>query len=216
MAKTADVVLIGGEKGGTGKSTISTNLAVYLASAGRDVLILDADPQATASKWAERRIEAGPNLPKVNCAQKHGNIVNTVRDLATRYEFVIIDAGGRDSAELRSGMVVASRMYIPMRASQADLETLPTMSELITNVQALNPDLKTYAILSMAPSNPAIREVEDAQELLTAYPEIMLCDTIIRDRKVFRDAMLHGKGVVELANSLAKAEIQLLAQEVFP
>ncbi|WP_232484076.1 hypothetical protein [Burkholderia gladioli] len=65
----------------------------------------------------------------------------------------------------------------------------------------------------MAPSNPVIREVEDARELLAQFDQIELADTVIRDRKVYRDALLAGRGVIELDNSQARAEIQLLAQE---
>ena len=45
------IVLIGGEKGGTGKTTIATNLAALRAMAGRDVLLVDTDPQGSASYW---------------------------------------------------------------------------------------------------------------------------------------------------------------------
>ncbi|CPH86599.1 Uncharacterised protein [Burkholderia pseudomallei] len=67
----------------------------------------------------------------------------------------------------------------------------------------------------MAPSNPVIREVEDARELLEQFDQLELADTVIRDRKVYRDALLGGQGVIELDNSQARAEIQLLAQEFF-
>ncbi|HYD81872.1 MAG TPA: division plane positioning ATPase MipZ [Paucimonas sp.] len=207
------ILLIGGEKGGTGKSTIATNLAVQLALEGKDVMLLDADPQGTASKWIERRNEAG--YPLIHCAQKTGDVYKAAVDLGQRYEHVIIDAGGRDSRELRSGMVAADKMYVPIRASQADLETLPHVDELIGLARGLNEDLQVFAVLSQAPSNPLINEVQDAQELLIQFPELKLSDSIIRDRKVYRDALLAGKGVVELSNGQAKAEIQLLCGEVF-
>ncbi len=207
------ILLIGGEKGGTGKSTIATNLAVQLALDGKDVMLLDADPQGTASKWVERRNEHG--LTVVHCTQKMGDIYKTAVDLGQRYEFVIIDAGGRDSKELRTGMVAADKMFIPIRASQADLETLPHVDELVGLARGMNANLEVYALLSMAPSNPLINEVAEAQELLGEFAELKLSPSIIRDRKVYRDAMLAGKGVVEMMNSQAKAEIQLLCDEVF-
>jgi chromosome partitioning protein len=67
----------------------------------------------------------------------------------------------------------------------------------------------------MGPSNPLITEVREAQELLVDFTELKLSPSIIRDRKVYRDALLEGKGVVEMNNSQAKAEIQLLGQEIF-
>ena len=51
------IVLIGGEKGGTGKTTIATNLAALRAMAGRDVLLVDTDPQGSASYWTTSRDE---------------------------------------------------------------------------------------------------------------------------------------------------------------
>lgn len=207
------IVLIGGEKGGTGKSTIATNLAVYLTLEGHDVMLLDADPQATSSKWVERRNEAG--LPEVHCAQKLGDIFKTARDLATRYTHVIIDAGGRDSRELRTGMVAADRMYVPLRASQPDLETLPNIDELITLAKGMNPNLIAHALLSITPSNQLIREVDDARELLKRFSALGLCTNAITDRKVYRDAIIEGRGVVEMKNGQATAEIQLLAAEIY-
>lgn len=208
------IVTIGAEKGGVGKSTIATNLAVYLSREGVDVVIVDTDTQATCGKFIERRDEAGI-LPSIACVQRTGSVAATLRDLKNRYQVVVVDAGGRDSQELRTAMAVSNLLLVPTRASQADLETLPKVNELVSLARGLNPDLKAVAVLSMAPSNPVITEVAEARELLAQFEELELSGNIIRDRKVYRDALLAGKGVVELDNSQARAEIQLLAQEFF-
>lgn len=208
------IVLVGAEKGGVGKSTIASNLAIHLVHHGVDVALLDTDGQATCARFVERRDEAGIR-PSVPCVQRTGDVASTLRDLSRRYQVIVVDAGGRDSREMRSAMAVANLMLVPTRASQADLETLPKVNELIGLARGLNPELKASAVLSMAPSNPVIREVEDARELLTQFEQLALADTVIRDRKVYRDALLSGHGVVELENLQARAEIQLLAQEFF-
>jgi len=208
------ILLIGAEKGGVGKSTIASNLAVHLASEGIDVVLLDTDTQATSARFVERRYEAAA-VPELHCVQRTGDVAPALRDLATRYQVVIVDAGGRDSKELRTAASVADLMLTPVRASQADLETLPKVNELIGLAKSFNPALQAYAVLSMAPTNPVIREVDNARELLADFDQLRLADTVIRDRKVYRDALLAGRGVVELENSQAKAEIQLLAQEFF-
>lgn len=208
------ILLIGAEKGGVGKSTFATNLAVHLASEDVDVILVDTDSQATCARFVERRTEAGIQ-PAVHCVQRTGDVSAALRDLGRRYQVVIADAGGRDSKELRTAAAVADLMLVPTRASQADLETLPKVNELVGLARALNPGLQAYAVLSMAPTNPVIREVEDAQELLAEFDELKLASTVVRDRKVFRDALLGGKGVVEMDNGQAKAEIQLLADEFF-
>ncbi|WP_175898683.1 division plane positioning ATPase MipZ [Burkholderia vietnamiensis] len=208
------ILLIAAEKGGVGKSTIATNLSVYLAHRGMDVVLLDTDGQATATRFVERRDEAGIT-PAVPCVQCTGEVAATLRDLAYRYQVVVVDAGGRDSREMRSAMAIANLLLVPTKASQADLETFSKINELIGQARGLNRELKAVALLSIAPTNPAIREVEDARELIAEFDQLKLADTIIRDRKVYRDALLVGKGVIELDNSQARAEIQLLAQEFF-
>ncbi len=64
------IVMIGGIKGGTGKSTIATNLAAYLTNKGSDVLLLDVDPQATAYKWAVRRQEKHPSAAYLELVER--------------------------------------------------------------------------------------------------------------------------------------------------
>jgi len=208
------IVTLGTEKGGSGKSTNAINLAVYLAHEGVDVTLLDADPQATSAQFIERRNEL-KILPKVHCSQRHGDVSATARDLAQRYQVVIIDAGGRDSRELRTAIAVSNLLLTPIRASQADLETLPHVNNMILAARDLNKGLAAFALLSMAPSNPVIKEVSLAKELIAQFDQLQLAGTIIRDRKVYRDALAAGKGVVEMSNTQARAEIQLLGQEFF-
>lgn len=209
------IVLIGGEKGGTGKSTVATNLAAWLANEGKDVLLLDADIQATAKRWVDRRNELDETLPVVNCAQALGDVFKPARDYEQRYEEIIIDAGGRDSKELRTAMVAADVLFVPIQASQPDLETMDHVNELIGLAKSMNPNLRAFALISRAPANPLINEVAEAREFLADFTELQLAGTFVRDRKVYRDAMLEGRGVVELRNAQAKAEIQLLGQEIY-
>ena len=206
------IIMFGGEKGGSGKSTTATNIAVYLVHEGLDVLLLDADKQATSSKFIGRRNEAG--YKEIHLAQRLGDIYKSAMDFGKRYQVVIIDAGGRDSKELRSGMVATDLLYVPNKASQADLETLPVVDELISLSRGMNPTLIARALLCMAPTNERIREIDDARELLLQFPELPLTDCIIHERKIYRDALTLGAGVVEMTNMAAKAEIQLLGQEI--
>jgi chromosome partitioning protein len=207
------IVLLGGEKGGTGKSTLATNLAVWLARQGRDVILVDTDRQRTASHWVDRRNASG--LVTVHCAEKHGNVFYAVRDLAKRYDEVIVDAGGRDSEELRTALVAAQLVYVPLKASQPDLETSLHMNELIQLARGMNPGLKARALLSMAPTNPVINEATEAGELLAELPELVPSGVIVRERKVYRDAIAEGRGVMEMDNAKAIAEIEALAREIY-
>ena len=207
------IILIGSQKGGCGKSTTAVNISAELAGRGYDVVLVDADRQCTAANWAMDRVE-NPALAKVHCVQKYENIRDTLLDLDKRYEYVIVDASGRDSRELRTGMTGAHILVVPFRPSQPDLDTLPNMQEIIIQAKDLNPGLKVYGLITMAPTNPIIHEEADARECLKDYQEIKLLSTMIRDRKVYRDAMSEGLGAVEMDNIKAKIEIKKLVAEV--
>ena len=206
------IILIGSQKGGCGKSTLAINLAVELTRLGRDICLVDADRQSTSNRWAQVRSET--DMRQVNSVTQHDKIHSTLKDLKTRYDYVIVDVAGRDSLELRSGLTVADMLITPFRPSVADLDTLPHLSEMIENVKTFNEDLICKAVLTMASSNPTVNEVKTAKKFMSVFPEFEVCKTIIRDRKAYRDALIEGKGVVEWDNPKAKAEIQLLVKEL--
>jgi len=210
------IILVGSQKGGVGKSTISINMSAALAIQGKDVVLVDTDRQSSSSNWSEDRSE-NINLSVVNCVQKYDNIRASLIDLNNRYEYVIVDAAGRDSRELRTGLVAADILLMPVRPSQFDLDTIPTMKDMVADVkEELNPALKFFAVLSMGPTNPVINESEDARNFLNEYPEISLLSTIIRERKVYRDSISSGRGmgVVEFDNTKAKLEITSVLNEM--
>jgi chromosome partitioning protein len=205
--------VIGGQKGGTGKSTLATNLAVALTLRRRQVLLVDTDRQATATHWGDVR-QADERLPPVTTVQKTGKLYRTLRDLEDRYQDVIVDAGGFDSVELRTALAAADALYSPVRASQSDLWTLEAMSALVTEARELNESLRAYLVLSMAPTHPGVQEAQAARELLSEYPAFERCHALLRDRKAFRDAMFQGRGVLELSDAKASAELATFTEEV--
>ena len=95
------IILIGGEKGGTGKTTLATNLSALRAAEQKDVLLVDTDQQSSASYWCGTRDENNIK-PRIASVQYFGKgFIAQIKDLSRRYDDVIIDAGGRDSTELR-------------------------------------------------------------------------------------------------------------------
>lgn len=207
------IILVGSQKGGCGKSTTAVSICAALAGQNKDVVLVDADRQATAANWvADRQKEE--NLPTVHCIQKYDNIRPTLIDLDKRYEYVVVDAAGRDSRELRTGMTAAQLLIVPFRPSQPDLDTLPYMQEVITQAQDLNPSLQVFGLLTMNPTNPSVHEEAEAREYFQEFPLIKPLGTMIFDRKVYRDSMSVGRGVTEMNNPKAKAEIEELLREI--
>ena len=209
------IILVGGVKGGSGKSTIATNLAVALSHFRHDVLLVDTDSQQTSFNWYQRRVQDTDNVPLVHCERQSGTVIEAIKDKSSRYQDIVIDAGGYDSVELRSALMVADTIIAPVRPSQADLETFGKLSELITNANAMRQvEARTLVVVSMAPTHHLVTEDEEAREFLSEYTNFDVAGQAIHDRKVYRDAMYEGRGVLELNNNAAMLEVAALAKNV--
>ena len=211
------IVLIGGEKGGTGKTTLAIHLAAIRITAGKEVLLVDTDKQGSASSWCAIRDEEG-RVPRVACVQKFGKTLGAdIRAMAAKYDDIIIDAGGRDSVELRAAMTVSDALYIPIQASQFDVWTLDQMNTLVEQASAINERLRAFAVLNRASPNPSVKEADEARSALAEYEHLKVAVTIVRDRIAFRKAAREGSTVGEITDRdpRAIAEVNGLYTEVF-
>ena len=188
------IVLIGGEKGGTGKSTLATNLAAMRAkrSGHNNVLLIDTDPQGSSADWAYYRKEAGLN--GVECIQLFGkHIVSEMDTKEQRYDDIVIDAGGRDSQELRYAMTVADIMVVPVGASQYDLNTVANIDSLLNQVYPMNAQLVCYAVVNNFPNHARLTEGNEAIEFLKQFENIKPLEFIIHERiSINRTSKGHG------------------------
>ncbi len=204
------IILIGSQKGGCGKSTIATNLAAVAAQNGCDVVLLDADSQCTSATWATDREES--SATSVPCVQRVGNITSTAKELATKYDLVIIDAGGRDSQELRTGLLAADLVVSPFKPSQADLDTVFQLADVIRQAQDFNTALTSVAVLTMSPTHPGNTEIQVSKDYLSEHMTVLDC--LLYDRKAYRDALSMGLGVIECNDKKAQQEITELYKAV--
>lgn len=202
--------LICSQKGGVGKSTIATNLAATASHNGLVVALLDTDTQSTSATWAADRSET--TSPGLTCIQKLGNITATALELSETHDLVIIDSGGRDSDEMRTGMLAADLLIAPFKCSQADLDTVYHLNDVINQASERNPKLKAVALLSISPTHHANTEIAAAREYLSGHMTVL--DSTVHDRKAYRDALSLGIGVTEHTDRKAKAEIMNLYGEV--
>ena len=212
------ITVFGGEKGGTGKTTLATNIAAMLALQGKDVLLLDTDRQGTASFWATVREEEGIE-PRVACVQKFGKgLPAQIRDLAQRYDEIIVDAGGRDSLELRYALGVADRVYIPIQPFQFEIWTIRQMDTLVEIAKSLNERLAAYVVLNRVATNPVVKEDEEVREFFRQeqFDHLSLTEAMTRDRIAFRKAARDGLAAVEYRqDGKAIMEISNLFEEIY-
>lgn len=209
------ILLLGGEKGGSGKSCLAQNLAVWLQARGGDVLLLDADPQGTTADWAAERADQG-DLPAIPVVQAHGNIRQTLMDLRGRYRQIVVDAGGADSEALRSAMTVATHMLIPFRPKRRDLKTLPKVENLAKLATAVNPSLVVRAVITQCPALPSqVQRILDAKDACSSFG-VQPLDAITTARNIYDDADENGRSVLESgADNRAIEEIEMLASELW-
>lgn len=213
------IILVAAQKGGVGKSTTVTNLAAALALQGHCPLLLDADEQPTSFLWWMERTTLYTEIPPILCEQAYGEIDSYLERLRSQHTYILVDAAGHDSTEMRSAMLACDILLIPFKPSQADINTLPHMLDVVAKAQWVNDKLKAYAFLSIAPTVPNSKNLEQAKEALSGYDKIKLLNTIVHDRNTYVNAMSEGLGVVELSGKTAsetkaKQEISQLLIEV--
>lgn len=211
------IVTVGSTKGGAGKSTLAVQLALARSRAGRDVLLVDGDQQATAQTAMTLRAEAG-RTPSPACVwfPDHRVMGPQMRQQARRYEDVILDVGGRDSQTLRTAVQIADVVLVPVRPRSADVWALTDMAAVIDEVRATRDGLVVYAVLNFADpgASPANREAAAA---ITGFPQFTLIDVPVCQRKALAIALGNGLAVEELTPRDGKAceELATLTGIVF-
>lgn len=205
------IIVIGSQKGGVGKSTLAVNIAGNLLSKGKTAIVVDGDDQQSVMSWYNNRDEGKFRLPVVSAS---GNIKNTLLELNQHYDFVIADSAGRDSQELRSGLLAADIFITPLRPSQMDLDTVAHLSKVFATALDYNEKLIGNVVLNMCPTNIFIDEAHQAAAVLTEFPPLRLSVSRICDRKVYRDTWAESITIEESNNIKAKNEINSLIEEI--
>jgi chromosome partitioning protein len=191
------IVAVLGEKGGTGKTTFSTNLAGMRAASGKEVLVVDADRQGSSSYWAEAR-EGKKEFPHVSCVQKFGSgLSRAVRDMSRRYDDIIIDIGAGDGVEIDGALRVADLVLIPVQPSGLDVWTLGLLDDRISEARELNDRLKAYVVINRASTNPRDNDTGEAREAVSVCEILSVSEVVIRDRVAIKRSVPTGLTVCE-------------------
>jgi chromosome partitioning protein len=210
------IISAGGIKGGGGKTTTATNLAIIRAAEGRDVLFADTDDQETATDFTNLRKEREVPGPAYTCIKLTGAAVRTeILLLAPKYEDIIIDTGGRDTTSQRAALSVADVLLVPFVPRSFDLWTLEKVAELVDEMKTANPKLRAFTFLNRA--DPRGTDNDDTAKELRENQSLQFLDTPVGARKAFSNAAAHGLAVTELkpADSRAVEEIMALYRYIF-
>ena len=210
------ILLVGGEKGGSGKSCLAQNLAVYITQKfNANGLMVDCDPQRTTSDWIQAR-NNDPSLTPINCIQLYGKIRNDLLSLDERFDYVIVDCGGQDNLAMRAAMSVATYVVIPLRPKRRDLKTLPHMEDMLSTCKMVNPKMVAAIVMTQCPALPSqFKRILEAKEVVESF-NLRALDSVTFSRNIYDDSEESGSSVVEIEpDGKAALEIMAIADELF-
>lgn len=212
------IILVFGQRGGAMKSICSQNLAVELVHRHNSVCLVDADPGGTTANFGSYREEEGIE-PPIFCVQKRGKITKTLQELDTKYDYVIVDVQGNidptRTQEMRSGLLAADIALAPFRPTQDHRDSILEVQDLIDTAKDFNSKLKTFCMISIAPTHIAReQDIIFTKSSLKEYSSMEVLETVAYNRVVYSDAYATGRGVREMSDAKAKAEMNNLVNEL--
>jgi len=186
------ITVIGSLKGGSGKSTITFNLAIWLAMAERQVVVIDADPQATLTDALEVRREEGyqPMVEKLGADQ-----LDDRQALAKREE-VLVDVGTASMDNLRKAVALADRLLIPVPPSQADIWSTQRFLRFVESIVGKRKP-EVLGFINRGDTHRAVRESDEAAAALVSLPGIRYLKPRLAQRTVYRRSFSEGLTVFE-------------------
>ncbi len=187
------ITVIGSLKGGSGKSTVTFNLAIWLAMAERRIAVIDADPQGTLTDVLEVRREEGfqPMVDRLDSAQMgdRGNLL-------AEHEEVLIDVGTASMDNLRRAISIADRLLVPVPPSQADIWSTQRFLRFVESIaDKRNPEILGF--INRGDTHRAVRESDEAAAALVSLPGIRYLKSRLAQRTVYRRAFSEGLAVFE-------------------
>ena len=197
------ITVVGNLKGGTGKSTVAFNLAVWLAKQGKKTALFDLDPQNTFKDVLDVRSDEGyePHLPLA------GDFA-ALESLAKKpSQEVIIDVSIADKAAMIAAIKRADRIVIPCAPSQADIWST---QKFLSMIQHEVGDKKIYAFINRADTHHMVVETQEAEEALDMLKGVKRLPARLYQRNAYRRSFSEGLAVFEL-NSYDKAAQEVLA-----
>lgn len=206
------ITVVGNLKGGSGKSTVTFNLAVWLAAHGQRVNAFDLDPQRTLTDVAEVRSEEG-YTPLFSLHHGEEDIIDEILEKTGE---VLIDVGTSDLDAMQAAISIADRIIIPVPPSQADIWSTQRFLGIIRDsLGEKEPEIDVF--VNRADTHHAITESDEAEEALAGLGGVNLITKRLCQRTAYRRSFSEGLGVFELVPwSKAAKEFIEFARVVYP
>ncbi|TFH08997.1 MAG: cobyrinic acid a,c-diamide synthase [Nitrosomonadales bacterium] len=205
------VIAVANQKGGVGKTTIAMNMAAGLSRRG-SCIVVDADPQRSASMWVELSDSLREFPAKVVPAE--GKLKKQIIQLQTEFDYIVIDCPPEiKSDSTMSAMEISQVLLIPLLPSPMDLWASTRIEELIKRVQRVNPTISAFVVLNqIEPRSAMSRGMDEALQEIN----IPVLRHRLSRRASYRTAALEGCSVYDLGfrGRVASKEIDNIINEV--
>jgi len=206
------IITIGNQKGGVGKTTIATNLAVLSALNKKETLLIDADAQGSSMDFRSLRKD---DLAPIHAVQIIKPTIHTDIHTFNNFNNIFIDAGGRDSDTFRSAIMACDFLLIPVTPSPYDIWSSEETFKLLRQARIYK-KINASIVLNQVIKNTNIsKDVEDALSAIAKEYDLTISKTTLYSRVAYKESVSEGKSVCEAApQSKADLELQQLYQEV--
>ena len=204
------IVAILSEKGGTGKTTLATNLAGMRAGLDRRVLLIDADPQGSTLHWIELR---SVQMAKVEVLPLDGpHLARHLRTRTMQHDDVIIDVGAGVTDDLIEAMNAADCVVVPVQPTGMDVWTMALIDHHVGEAFTLRPDKRALAVINRASANPRHQGASQTRRaLITGCKYMQPIVEMLCERVAFQRAYTAGQTVIEYRPRSDKAIDEMTA-----
>jgi len=202
------IISILNPKGGSGKTTLTTNLAWALHEAGHSVMVVDSDPQGSARDW-HAATDDNP-LPFVSLDRP--NNLRSIGGMAANYDYVLVDGAAKLEDMLAAAIKVSDGVLIPVQPSPYDIWAASDLVDFIKARQEVT-DGTPAAAFVITRLIEGTRLGEDVRAALTEYG-LPVMATAVTQRQVYPQTASEGRTVFDSDNEKARREVDALREEL--